>query len=179
MGDMYDIVHGDGKQRVRFGHYAEVLLNIMLEDVGRFRDCWVEDVDGRLIVAIYTRNGGGNRPDYEAVSKHLATHPGYIEDADDEFDSTYRTYRFAVPTEFPPHLAGLKDWEENWPKVQELVRQVAHPGRVNMDERWKEALAKVENGEMTPKMVAAADQLGAALKEALDNPGDGPKIIRL
>jgi hypothetical protein len=30
------------------------------DDFGRYRDVWIENSDGRLILAVYTRCGGGN-----------------------------------------------------------------------------------------------------------------------
>ena len=37
-------------------------LGLKLSDVGRFRDAWVEKTDdGQVRIAVYTRNGGGNR----------------------------------------------------------------------------------------------------------------------
>lgn len=67
------------------------LLGLTERDVGRFRDCYVDE---NLNVVIFTRNGGGNRPDYEDVTNRLRAHPGFIRDYDDEFDCTFAYYVF-------------------------------------------------------------------------------------
>lgn len=61
-------------------------------DIERFRDCWIND-DNELV--IYTRTGGGNRECYP--NEALTSHPLYIRDEDDDFDSTYAKYYFALP----------------------------------------------------------------------------------
>ena len=185
---MYDLAMSDGKQHERFKLFAHTFLNMGHDDVGRFRDCWVEEVDGRLIIAVYTRNGGGNRPDYEDVSQHLASHPQYIDDEDDAFDVTYRTYRFWMPTECPPHLKGVGEGVNSWEamsfdsEILPMIRLYAHQGRRDMSAEWNKAIDAMKNGSVTPKQQAAADQLGAALRDALDpnrKPGDGPTIIHI
>lgn len=65
---------------------------------GRFRDCYLND-DGTRIV-LFTRNGGGNREQYQDVMDELSTHPCWVRDFDDDFDSTYAYIEFTVPTEF-------------------------------------------------------------------------------
>lgn len=83
-------------------------LGLTEGDVGRFRDCFVDkDESGTLRIAVYTRNGGGNREAYQDVLDQLATHPLYIEDRDDDFDSTYATIYFKVPPEFEAGMAVL------------------------------------------------------------------------
>jgi hypothetical protein len=38
-------------------------------DVGRFRDTYVTEQDGQPVIAVYTRNGGGNRDHYDDESE--------------------------------------------------------------------------------------------------------------
>lgn len=127
---MYDLVAGDGRQRDRG---ALLLACLGDPDPGRFRDAWIEKGDdGEPVIAIYTRNGGGNRECYCAdgdhaesgpctalVGQRLAEHPLHIRNADDDFDSTYATYYFRAPAEYREQLAGI---------AQEPV---------DMDARWK------------------------------------------
>lgn len=63
------------------------------EDFGRFRNVYLED--GYIVV--HTRNGGGNREDYEYVFDEMSEHPWYSHDEDDDFDCTYANIYFKVP----------------------------------------------------------------------------------
>jgi hypothetical protein len=62
---------------------------------GRFRDIYFEAEGNKII--LYTRNGGGNREDYEHVFEALEKHPLYLTDYDDDFDSTYAYIEFKAP----------------------------------------------------------------------------------
>lgn len=124
---MYDLVAGDGGQHDRGSVLLAVLGN---PDPGRFRDAWVErDESGEPIIAIYTRNGGGNRECYcgdddepgsctGCRGEAFAAHPLHLRNADDTFDSTYATYYFSVPPEYRDELAGYAqdhvDMSANW-----------------------------------------------------------------
>lgn len=115
---MYDLVAGDSHQRDRGAHLLAALGN---PDPGRFRDAWVEKGDdGEPVIAIYTRNGGGNRECYCSQEDHaesgpctalvgqkFAEHPLHIRNADDEFDSTYATYYFRAPDEYRDQFAEI------------------------------------------------------------------------
>jgi hypothetical protein len=95
----------------------------------RLRDAWVEkQPDGPPVLAVYTRNGGGNREHFHdggsdgciACAGEKATeHPAYLSDADDEFDSTYRTYRFAFPADL------RSDYKEALNEVAEEPRDMS------------------------------------------------------
>jgi hypothetical protein len=157
---LYDIVLGDGNQKVR----GRVLLGVLGLDLGipRFRDAWVErSPDGPLIV-FYTRTGGDNRtcyckehgrehphPEcYLAGNEAMAAHPLYLRDADDSFDPTYASWFFRAPP-------GRED---------ELAVFAQDP--VDMAQRWRDACARIERGEWRPAETAFADQLGARLRDA-------------
>ena len=88
--------------------HADALLGILgldRGDVGRFRDCFLTE-DGRI--AVYTRNGGGNREEYQHVFDSLSSHPQHISDSDDDFDCTYATIWFSVPDEAKALVEFLK-----------------------------------------------------------------------
>ena len=73
------------------------------DEYPRFRDCFLGDPDHPEYdnhIHIYTRVGGGNRGDYEEEIKKLRSIPGYVDDFDDEFDSTFATFVFEVPGEW-------------------------------------------------------------------------------
>ena len=78
-------------------------LGLTEGDVPRFRDCYL---DGEHI-CIHTRTGGGNREDYEAENASLQAHRQYVEDADDDFDCTYATFRFSFPDAYSQDLKAL------------------------------------------------------------------------
>lgn len=173
MGDMYDIALGDGGQEQRGMLFGYTLLNIKREEFGRFRDAWLEDVDGELRVAVYTRNGGGNRPDYQEQIKGLQAHPCYLSDKDDEFDSTYATFYFRLWPVLPAHLAELEKWKDvDWPGLVEGLRETAVPP-IDTDQRWHDAIARLEKDGPTERQASAFAPLGEALKSALEGNSEG------
>lgn len=107
-GGLYNMVIPGGFER------GAVLLPLLgftaFEQVGRFRDAWVEPgEDGALLIHLYTRNGAGNRADYAAVIAALRAHPGYVRDADDGHDPTYASFWFRVPPEHTTMLAPIAE----------------------------------------------------------------------
>lgn len=73
-----------------------------IQKVGRYRDCYVNK-DGELVV--FTRNGGGNREDYEDATEYMRGFPGFVRDYDDDFDCTYAYYVFRLDEgEFTPEM---------------------------------------------------------------------------
>lgn len=123
---MYNLVAADGNQNLR----GQILTAALGDpDVGRFRDAWIEKGDdGQPVIAIYTRNGGGNRESYADVIADLQAHPLYLRDADDDFDATYATFYFRTPD----HLV-------------DQFREIAGEP-VNMSERWQQAIAAISKG---------------------------------
>lgn len=69
------------------------LLGLTEMDVERFRDCWIDEMTRRIV--IMTRTGGWNREYYR--NEKLTSNPYYIRDYDDDFDTTYAYYEFAIP----------------------------------------------------------------------------------
>lgn len=68
-------------------------LNLTEGYIERFRDCWIDEDNGEIV--IYTRTGGGNREDFP--NEVLTSHPLYRYDEDDDFDCTYALYHFSLP----------------------------------------------------------------------------------
>ena len=97
-------------------------LDLTPEDCGRFRDCFVANGE----IAVYTRNGGGNREYQEEAIELLQEHPNYLRDEDDDFDYTYATFYFSLPNE----------WRE---ELGDLDSGVFDPSR-----RWLDMLAKLK-----------------------------------
>lgn len=139
---MYQLVFDGEGARDRGAVLLGLLGFTTLGDVGRYRDAWVErDADGKPVIAIYTRNGGGNRRctadalDLDdpcggtctgCIATHkLPAHPQYLRDRDDSFDSTYATFYFAPPSEW----------------VEALAEVAGDP--VDTDKRWQDAIAAI------------------------------------
>jgi hypothetical protein len=147
---LYGIVFGDDDRSQRGATLLAMLGFESFGDVGRFRDAWVErGGDDQPVIAIYTRNGGGNRgcwgehldgPCTGCIAEHeLPQHPLYLRDADDEFDTTYATFYFRAPEEH-----------------RELLREVMGDP-VDMDERWQAAI----EGLRAPARTAAEPPIKA------------------
>jgi hypothetical protein len=104
------------------------LLGLTRQEVGRFRDTWVQKgQDGELEIAVYTRNGGNNRPHH---MPDFSTHPLYLRDKDDTFDNTYATIYFkALPgsrEELLPMVVE-RDPDVEWQKALDGLRAGTRP----------------------------------------------------
>jgi len=98
-------------------------LGLTRADVGRFRDAFIADGE----IAVYTRNGGGNRETYQDVIDSLAKHPCYLRDCDDDFDCTYATIFFRLPEEYADDLKKIGtnepfDPSERWALLLDRLR---------------------------------------------------------
>lgn len=95
------------------------LLGKTSSDFGRFRDIYMEDG----FIVVHTRNGGGNREDYEDVFDEMSEHPWYSHDADDDFDCTYANIYFKLPEDekLMVLLRGLESGEKPTKQWAELL----------------------------------------------------------
>lgn len=66
------------------------------EEYPRFRDCWITEDNN---IAIFTRVGGNNRNCGFGEEK-LYEDENFIRTYDDDFDNTYATYEFKVPSKW-------------------------------------------------------------------------------
>ena len=75
---------------------ADILSALSLSEasIQRFRDCWIDEDNNRIV--IYTRTGGNNREYFP--NEALTSHPLYLYDEDDDFDNTYASYYFSLPS---------------------------------------------------------------------------------
>lgn len=127
---MYNLIHGRNP-------FANLLLDVLGLDeraVGRFRDAFVAEGE----IAVYTRNGDGNRRCWNAtpgadcdcpgcaISYRLPAHPLYLRDEDDGFDSTYATVYFRIPDDAPDFVramdVGKFDPDARWKAAFEYLR---------------------------------------------------------
>ena len=104
-GNMYNIMHG-------VNELAPLLKKILDLDqpegkyeTGRFRDISLNKDASKII--LFTRNGGGNREQYQPIMDELAKHPNYLTDYDDDYDSTYAHIEFSVPSEYAEQVKKL------------------------------------------------------------------------
>jgi hypothetical protein len=101
------------------------LLGKTKADFGRFRNVYMED--GCIVV--HTRNGGGDREDYEDVFDEMSEHPWYSHDADDDFDYTYANIYFKIPEGSQETYMALMDFNKG----------------ENPSKQWSELLAIIES----------------------------------
>lgn len=93
---MYNMLHGENP----FADALLAMIGVTRAECGRYRDCFLDDTEGVLRIAIYTRCGGGNREAYEHVFGEMSERPGYLDNRDDDYDCTYATIWFAIPDKF-------------------------------------------------------------------------------
>jgi len=109
-----------------------LMLGLAREDTGRFRDAFLHKEGDETLIAIYTRNGGNNRPDY--FPEWLTAHPLYVRDADDDFDNTYCTIFFRLPNEVPEAFKKAAaeavepfDPDKRWAEMLDSIRKASPP----------------------------------------------------
>ena len=140
------------------------ILDLSTEKAGRIRDAYVDKNEkGEYIVALFTRNGGGNRDCWEfpgckdgehdwkcmvSIVKNLQAHPHYICDYDDEFDCTYATFEFSVPQRY-----------------FELAEHVycRNSDKTKPMEKFNELLKKMKTGNTSDPEVSKALNLGKGI----------------
>ena len=152
---MYEAAVADGRQHARGAVLLAVLGNPV---IARFRDAWCEKGEDGPEIHIYTRQGGANRESCAASNGELQAHPLYLRDADDSFDGTYASFWFSAPP-----MAEMRE---------ALAAVAVDP--VDTAARWREAIARVQRGELRPSEIAMMDQVAAALG---DTSPDAPKVI--
>lgn len=133
---LYNLVFGQNPT----SDYLLGLLGLSKSTVGRFRDCWVTEKGN---IAVYTRNGGGNRGCWNAFAGRegdeckqgcpgctinfiLPKHPLYLYDEDDDFDRTYATIYFKAPAgaeEVLKALAENRDPSKEWGAFIEKLKE--------------------------------------------------------
>jgi hypothetical protein len=129
------------------------ILGLCPDDVGRFRDCFLQKTDeGEIRIVIYTRNGGGNRDDYAEVTEKLQAHPEYVTDFDDDFDCTYASYVFKVPARFTDTVKSIAERQD----------QHIDPGA-----RFKDLLDKMQSGKDDDPAVKRALEVGKQILEPI------------
>ena len=140
---LYNLMHGQHQ-------LARVLLDCLSltqQTVGRFRDAYLSD--GMIVV--YTRNGGGNREDYEAQISAMQAHPCYVRDEDESHDETYASFYFKVPMVPSAELVELlrsNDSALDATTLLDGIRENAPKHHVNQGERFQAALDAIRKMEV-------------------------------
>jgi len=119
--------------------YIQTCIERQYWTSGRFRDIYLNE-DGTQII-LYTRNGGGNRESYWYLFRILRKHPYYMDDRDDDFDSTYAYITFSVPPEYKEFCKSLAPGEKPETIKQKLDKTLAEmesmkPDEIKSDKRF-------------------------------------------
>lgn len=138
---MFDLVIGNSGFPLPI---IDVIYEVPLNQVARYRDHWLErSGEDTLILAVYTRMGGGNREDYAEQIKAIHQTPNFLSDDDDAYDSTYSTLRFGLrKSDFFKRLHAVEAelgkadnvldeerdavWDEMWDAAEHLPRDMAN-----------------------------------------------------
>lgn len=129
-----------------FNPYAPLLLpmlGVIPAQIPRFRDCFLKEEDGKLVIVIHTRTGGGNRPYYDEPNNEniegpwnsdLRALPGFIRDEDSPYDTTYANFYFDVPESCKTAAQVITESmdpndkrppEEKWARTMDALRSSA------------------------------------------------------
>lgn len=132
-------------------------LDLTRADVGRFRDAWVTE-NGEI--AVYTRNGGGNRECWSeqccgdctgcTMSNKIPQHPAYLRDQDDDFDCTYATIFYSMPEKLKPFaeaLAQKRDPNQEWLDMLTALTEGKKPEVVEKFRPLMEKIAEALQGQ--------------------------------
>ncbi len=154
---MYNMMHGTNP-------HAALLLAMLgfsnpSEQIPRLRDCYVDD-DGHIVV--FTRTGGGNRPDYAEQNATLEARTGFLRTEDWATDTTFAKWVYAAPE-----------------GSEKLVRQLADTGaRSDPTEKFEALIADMQAGATKPSTRQALERakpLMEQLRTAIE--GRGPAAV--
>jgi hypothetical protein len=126
------------------------MLEATMDTFVRYRDCFLGD-DARPeyngTIQVYTRLGGGNREYYETEIDRLRQIPGYICDLDDDFDFTYATFYYKVPSKWQEDFDRYVASEYNPSVFSEEYKQVILSLYPDIPDQIREAMYPSPNGE--------------------------------
>lgn len=162
---LYNLIFGQNP-------FSGLLLEVIgttRDAVPRYRDCYLNEAGDRII--IHTRTGGGNRGHYDSLARHknectyddcvhegpfnedLRVLPGFLYDADDDFDCTYADFHFEVPEPFREQVKLLR----------EIGASEAPAG-----ERWQAMLEGLRGRKTDDPRVARALEIGERIAAQLE-----------
>jgi hypothetical protein len=126
-------------------------------DFGRFRDAYFNEERN---IVIYTRCGGGNRDDYQQVFDEMSTHPYFIRDFDEDFDSTYASFEFKVPDQFKEQVDKLFDKSDNKAPA----------------DKWKDLFEAMDKKKMDDPIVQHAMEVGKKIFSEIEKTPNGGTV---
>ena len=137
------------------------VLDLTPETIERFRDCYLNKVDGEIVIIVFTRLGGGNRADYQHVYDKLARHPNYLRDYDDTFDSTYSYIEFSVPELFKCFIKEAAQVSLDYKPMERYLNMITDLDNKKDTPDTKKAL---EIGKKIAEQIKAAEASGGGVK---------------
>lgn len=144
---LYNMLHGVNPASGMLLEWLDIDQEDGNYSSGRFRDIYLDEKGVKII--LYTRNGGGNREEYQELIDHLATHPEYLSDYDDDFDCTYAYIEFSVPKEVKRLAKMLATGEKPKTisqKFEETMKEMdtMTPEQMRSDPRFKSTIEMLE-----------------------------------
>lgn len=133
-------------------------LNLSIGDIPRFRDAWLIEKDGELLINIYARCGSKSwaQTDHHDQWENLKRHPLYVRDYECDHDETYCNMVFSLN-----------------PAYIESINELVDACKENALSEWRHPV--VDNRSMSEMW----DDGNKKMNEALDNEskaGGGPTI---
>lgn len=122
---MYEMVCNINPDAGRVISLIDIDPEWLIEEA-RLRDVYLSK--DRTKVVIFTRIGGGNREAYKNAIKRLRNHKNYIKDYDDDFDDTYASFEYQIPSN----------------KLVEVVAFLSSSDTTTGGEKLKQSLEKLE-----------------------------------
>jgi hypothetical protein len=146
---LYNLLHGVNPLREVLLSWLDIGQPDGKYESGRFRDIYLNE-DGTKII-LYTRNGGGNREEYQYIFDDFEeNHPNYVRDWDDDFDCTYAYIEFTVPKEFEKVARAMATGEKPktiHEKFEATMKEMEGmtPEQLKTDPRFASTIAMLED----------------------------------
>jgi hypothetical protein len=151
---LYNLVCGNNPL---YGAFARIIETVEpLPPVPRFRDMGTIEEDGKPIIMLWTRTGGGNRSSYAKENAALERHPLHLGNYDEPIDSTFAAFRFRCPEEFEDQLL----------RVHRIFCK--HPKGMAMADKFEAAMAVMKGAESGGFNEEEAQEFGEAMANLAD-----------
>lgn len=123
---LYGMVVGSDRHKVRLNE----ILRLGDYDTGRYRDTYVRHfkehdfVPDGIYILLLTRNGGGNREEYQTCFDNLQTHPNYVADWDCDWDATYAEICFSIPENYHEEVLKMTSSKDPGQKFEDFIESM-------------------------------------------------------
>jgi len=137
---LYNTLFGENQE----AHVLLGMIGLNKEYFQRYRD--IELINNATIIRVFTRLGGGNRPDYQTTWDKIRRHELYLGDYDDGFDETYAYIEYKIPEQFKETAKKMFKGEPIpfKEKFEKELEDMNKPG-TQAYERSKEIARKLED----------------------------------